>query len=59
MSLEISYHVQGSKPNVAKHGKLEFSEYDKIQEDSADLHVVTSLSPLKKSRAAGSQYYDG
>ena len=34
--------------------KLEFSEYDKVQEE-----VVTSLSPLKKSRAAGSQYYDG
>ena len=42
--------------------KLEFCEYSKVEEEavSADLHgVVTSLSPLKKSRSAGNQYFDG
>ena len=42
--------------------KSEFDEYSKVKEEAlcADLHgIVTSLSPIKKARAAGSHYYDG
>ena len=46
---------------MATKRKLEFSDYIKVETEvnNADIHgVVTSLSPLKKSRV-GSNYYIG
>ena len=46
---------------MAAKRRLEFSDYDKVENEvaEADIHsIVTSLSPVKKSQG-GSKYYVG